>query len=108
MRLGPIEIILIIVVIIAAVIIARIIRTGRESAKQNGKSATDTTVKPSESKASRLPGFLGRTGIALMIAGGIALIAGISMLKWAIHNYVLSFILIVVGIIIFTLSRRKG
>jgi len=43
-----------------------------------------------------------------MIAGGIALIAGISMLKWAIHNYVLSFILIVVGIIIFTLSRRKG
>jgi len=103
MKLGWLEIVLIIFVVIAIAIIARIIRPGSTASQKNNKS-TDAT---NESKTDRHSKILGRTGIALIIAGGIALVAGISMLQWVLHNYVLSFILIVIGIIILMISRRR-
>ena len=103
MRLGWLEIVLIIFVIIAIAVIARIIRPGRAASQKNDKSTAITNG----SKTDRHAKILGRTGIALIIAGGIALVAGISMLQWVIHNYVLSFILIVIGIIVLMISRRR-
>ena len=103
MKPGPLEIVLIIFVIIAIVVIARIVRPGREASRKNDNTNTSAT----ESKTGRNTRLLGRTGIALIIAGGITIIASISMLQWVLHNYVLSLILIVIGIIVFKMSRRR-
>jgi uncharacterized ion transporter superfamily protein YfcC len=108
MKFGPLEIILIIFVIIAVIIIARIIRPGRIASRQNNTAKSGDITGTSENKSGERPKILARTGIALMAAGVIALIAGIGMLQWVLQNYVISFVLILCGIIIFLISRRKG
>jgi uncharacterized ion transporter superfamily protein YfcC len=106
MKFGWMEIVLIIFVIIAVVVIARIVRPGRIASQNEEEDDSDAARKSNRSRKNRHPAFMARTGIALVVAGGIALIAGASMLKWVFHNYVLSAILIVCGVIIFVLSRR--
>lgn len=106
MKIGPIEIVLIIAVIIAVLIIARMLRPGRIARQNNAAKSGDITGQTGNRNNER-PKILARTGIALVTAGVIALIAGISMLQWVLHNYVISFVLIVCGIIIIMLSRRK-
>lgn len=107
MKIGWIEIVLIIFVVIAVAVIARIIRPGRIASQQNNTTESGTAEVATEDKTNRRSGLLARTGIALIAAGGIALIAGISMLQWVLHNYVLSSVLIICGIVIFVLSCRK-
>jgi len=105
MRLGPLEIILIVVVIIAVAVIARIIRTGRGAAGQNGASTSDVTASPPGK--NRVWGFFNRTGIVLVIAGIAGLIAAASLFRWVLQSYLWASILIAVGFILVLLSRRK-
>lgn len=107
MKIGWIEIVLIIFVVIAMAVIARIIRPGRIASQQNNSGESDTTAVSPQNKTGRRSSLLVRTGIALIAAGVIALIAGVSMLQWVLHNYVLSSVLIICGIVICVLSRRK-
>ena len=107
MKIGWIEIALIIAVVIAVAVIARIIRPGRIATQRSNHTESGNTTISTENRANRHSSILTRTGIALIAAGGIALIAGASMLKWVLHNYVLSVILIACGMIIFIVSRRK-
>ena len=101
MRLGPLEIALIIVVVIAVAIIARIIRSGRSSAGQTGKSATG------KSRSSRLWQYLNRTGIVMVVAGVAALIAAVSLFRWVLQSYLWAFILMALGFILVLFSRKK-
>jgi len=105
MRPGPLEIILIIVVIIAVAVIARIIRTGRIATRRNGDSTIDITTSPPEK--NRMWNFFNRTGIALIIAGILFLIAAASMLRYAFQSYALAFTIIAVGFIIVFVLRKK-
>lgn len=107
MKIGWIEIVLIIFVAIAVVVIARIIRPGYIASQQNDTTESDAAAVSTGNRTNRRSGILARTGIALIAAGGIALIAGASMLQWVLHNYVLSAILIACGVTIFVISRRK-
>ena len=107
MKLGILEIVLIIFVIIAVVVIARIVRPGRIASRNNGSKDTGNTSVSTETKTDRRSSILSRTGIALMAAGAIALIAGVSMLQWVLHNYVISIVLIICGAAIFVLSRQR-
>lgn len=107
MKIGWLEIVLIIFVLIAMAVIARIIRPGRIASRNDDNQGTDTDKRPADNKTDRRSNLLARTGIALIAAGGIALIAGVSMLQWVLHNYVLSIVLIICGVVIFMLSRRN-
>ncbi len=107
MRLGPGEIILIIAIIIAAALITRIVRTGRGTARQNEESAVAITAKPSEDKSNRAHGFFKRAGIAFVLIGIVILLAGMSMFRWALQSYLWSFIIIVIGLVILLLSKKK-
>lgn len=107
MKIGWLEIVLIIFVLIAVAVIARIIRPGHIASRNNDNHGADADKKPINNKTARRSNLLARTGIALIAAGGIALIAGVSMLQWVVHNYVLSLVLIICGVVIFILSRRK-
>ena len=100
MRLGPQEVIVIIVIIIAAAVLTRIIRTSRLS-NQGNKDA-------SEKKTNKPRSFLRKSGFAFIGVGIILLLAGISMFKWALQSYMWSFMLIVIGLVIVLLFRKKG
>ena len=107
MRLGILEIVIIIAVIIAAAFITRIIRTSRSADRQNGESTTDILVKQVKTSTNRTFGFLHRAGIALVLTGVIILFAGIAMFRWAFQSYYWSFIIVVIGIVLVILFRKK-
>jgi hypothetical protein len=99
MRIGLPEIIIIIAVVIAVVVVARIVRLGRNETDGGEVS----TGKP----AGRTRTYLKRLGGAFIIVGVMLLLAGISFFKWALQSYGWSFALVVIGLAIFFLSRRK-
>lgn len=107
MRLGPLEIILIIVVIIAIALLTRILRTNRGSAQQNKESSVDTQIKPTEVRTSKIQSLFKRIGIAFTLTGIILLLAGIGMFRWAFQSYLWSLIIIAIGIVLIFLSRKK-
>jgi len=108
MKPGLQEIILIIVIIIAAAVITRIIRTGRGSARRNKEPPADSPVITSEGKTYRLRRLLSRAGWASIIAGILLLLAAVSMFKWAFQSYLWAFIIIVIGLVIVFMSKKKG
>ena len=107
MRLGILEIVIIIAVIIAAAFITRIIRTSHNADRQNGESPTDILVKQVKKSTNNPFGFLRRSGIALVLTGVIILLAGIAMFRWAFQSYYWSFIIVVIGVVLVFLSRKK-
>jgi uncharacterized MAPEG superfamily protein len=107
MRLGLLEITIIIIAIIAIVIITRISRTNRGTAKQNEVSSVGIHVKSVEGRISKARSFLRRTGLAFILTGVILLMAGISMFRWAFQSYLWSFIIVAIGLVLVFLSRKK-
>jgi hypothetical protein len=95
MRLGPLEIILIIAVIIAIAVIAWITRS------------RDSAGKSSGGNYGRVWGFLNRTGIVLVIGGIAAFIAAVSFFRMVLQSYLWAFILVTVGLILVLFSRKR-
>ena len=103
MRFGWLEIILVIVVIIAIAIIARIIRPGRIARRQN----EEPERRPKPASSGKTSSFLNRTGIVLIIAGGIALVAAFSFFRFILQSYLWAFLAIAVGVILLRFTRKK-
>lgn len=101
MRIGPLEIALIIAVIIAIAIIARVVRTGSKSAGQKA------TVSQPGGNIGRLYGFFNRTGIVLIIAGTITLIAAASLFRWILQSYLWASLIIAIGLVFIFFARKK-
>ena len=100
MRFGWLEIVLIVLVMIAVVIIARVIGFNRAPGGQNEKPDQQTTN-------SRILTFFNRTGIVLIIAGGITLIATASFFRLILQSYLWASLAIAVGVIILWFSRKN-
>ena len=107
MRLGLLEIVIIIAVIIAIAVIARIIRTGRNIARENTESSVDIAIKPADESTNRTRRFFRKAGIALVLAGVILLLAGVGMFKWALQSYMWSFVIVIIGILLAFLSKKR-
>ncbi len=107
MKPGPLEIILIIVVVIAVAVIARIIGAGRRAAERNKPSPADAKADPYGQKTDRARGFLNKSGIALILAGIIGLLAAVSMFRWILQSYLWAVIIIVTGLMLVLLSRKR-
>jgi hypothetical protein len=107
MRLGPLEIVLIIAVIIAIAVIARIARRRDGTAVRKGSASRDNAEKRSEGNSGRIWGFLNRTGIVLVIGGIAAFIAVASLFRMVLQGYLWAFILVAAGLILVFLSRNR-
>ncbi len=107
MRLGPLEIVLIIAVIIAIAVIARIVRRKDKATGQEESATTDVTVKHPGSASKRVWDFLNRTGIVLVVGGVAAFIAAVSLFRMVLQSYLWAFILMAVGLILVLYSRKK-
>ena len=107
MRLGLLEIIVIIAIIIAIAVITRIFRTSRGIAKQNKESPVGAPVKPVGERTGRPGNFLKRAGVACILTGGVLSLAGISMFRWAFQSYSWAFIIVVIGLVLLFLSVKR-
>ena len=104
MRIGPLEIIVIVIILIVIAVITRSVRYSRNSAKQDAGSPPD---KRGDHKQMNMWVYVKRTGIAFVITGILFAVAGISMFRWAIQSYLWAFILMVLGFAVLFLSRKK-
>jgi hypothetical protein len=107
MRIGPLEIALIIIIIIAAAIIARIVRGGRLAGSSKNSTVPDTPAGVREDRTSKIWAYFNRTGIALVIIGFLALLAAASFFRLVLQSYLWSTIVIAIGLLLVFLSRKK-
>ena len=107
MRLGILEIVIIIAIIIAIAVVTRIHRSYRDATEQSKKSSEEITHWQLKEKADKTRSYLKRVGTAFFIAGTILALAGMSMFRWAVQSYVWSFIIVGVGLVLLFLSRKK-
>ncbi len=101
------EIVIILVVIIAAIVIARISGSSRNADKQGGEPAVDIPTKSADGRISKARKFTRRLGLVCILAGAVLLFAGASMFRWAFQSYLWSFIIVIIGLALLLLSRRK-
>jgi hypothetical protein len=96
MKVGWLEIVLIILVVIAVTVIARIVGAGRR----------DREMETPKNKAR--PGkSLNRTGIFLIIAGIAGLIVAASVFRLVLQSYLWALIVIAAGTILVFIARRR-
>ena len=107
MRLGILEIVIIIAIIIAIVLVTRIYRRNRDTTEQSKKSSEGITHWQVKEKAGRTRSYLKRVGTTFFIAGIILALVGVSMFRWAVQSYVWSFIIVGVGLVLIFLSKKK-
>lgn len=96
MKVGWLEIVLIIIVVIAVTVIARIAGAGRRD------------EAPATPKArSRPRNSLKRTGIGLIIGGIAGLIVAASVFRLVLQSYLWALIVIAAGMIMLFIARRR-
>ena len=105
MRLGPLEIGLIILVVLLILVVTRMVRTGHHADQENKISG-----RIQEGKANEKTGRGRRLrilGIISILVGIILLSAGISLFKWVFWSYLWSFIVMAIGFVIIFISRKR-
>ena len=107
MKLGILEIVIIIAVITAIALGTRIYRSSRDATGQSKKSSGEITHRPLKKKSGRTRSYLKRAGTAFFIAGIILALAGVGAFRWAVQSYVWSFIIIGAGLLLLFLSKKK-
>ena len=107
MRLGLLEIVLIIAVAIAAAVLARILRGGRGTPPASRDDTRDTAKNPRSPETPRVSSLFNRMGIALVIGGIVVLAAAVGLFRWVLQSYLWAFLLIAAGLILLLLARRK-
>ena len=107
MRIGILEIIIIILVIIALVIIARVSRVKKDTSQQTSESQTEISHWEAKEKAGKLRRNLQKIGIAAIGSGVILALAGVSLLRWALQSYIWAFIIVAIGLVFILLSHKK-
>ncbi|MDO8717053.1 MAG: hypothetical protein Q7J73_09675 [Dehalococcoidales bacterium] len=109
MRLGPLEIILIVIVGLLVLLAVRMIGAGRPAVKDAAKSKNSSLEIPQQQVAEST----GRgnqvrlAGVAFIIVAIIMLLTGMSLFRWVMKLYVWSFIFLAIGIAIFFVSRKR-
>ena len=107
MRLGLLEIAVILIVLVAIVVSARMLRANPSSAKQSNNSSVKTRKRLVNGRTRRIWSHLSRAGIVFILIGAIFLFASIGMFKWAFQSYAWSFIILAIGFAMVFLSRKK-
>jgi hypothetical protein len=94
MRIGPLEIVLIIGVAIAVALIARIVRLGRVPTATRQRRGSHPVIS--------------RAGIALIVLGIAVLGIAAGLFRWVLQGYLWALVLIAAGIFMVLQARRKG
>ena len=107
MGIGLTEIILIIVVLIVLAVAARLLGSNRGKVRQNSDKAAGSQGGSVGKSADGTRDFIKKLGIVLLLAGVIFLSVGVGLLRWAFQSYGWAFLVIIAGIGLLYLSRKR-
>lgn len=105
MKLGPLEIILILIVGLLVLLAVRMIGAGRPAVVKDKKSLEIPQQQVAESTGGGNQVKL--AGIAFIIVAIITLLTGMSLFKWVMKLYLWAFIFMAIGVAIFFVSRKR-
>lgn len=106
MKLGPLEVIVVVIVLFFVPLVLRVVRGDRNIAGKGKKSSLEIQerqVEPSAGNWHRLR----RAGIVFIIVAIILVLSAMSMFKWVLKAYLWSFILLAIGLAILFMSRKR-
>jgi len=106
MRLGPLEVSLIITVILLILVVTRIIRASPDGAEKN-KARVQIPGGEFKGRVGVVRHRLKIAGIVFIFVGIVLLLAGLSLFKWVLWSYLLSFIAIAIGFMAVFISRKR-
>ena len=107
MRLGLLEIGIIIAVAIIIFGITRIIQLGKNSARKTETSIETAKQKGmEETKRSHHP-RVKITGIVLIVIGIVITLVSVNLLKWVFWSNIWAFIIVAIGLAVLFISRHK-
>lgn len=104
MKIGPLEIIIILIVAFSAVLMVRLFR-GDKSVKEQGTNNSVEVSTGQELAAGNSQ--LKKAGLVLVVLGIILLLFGISTFEFVMKMFLWSFILVGAGLIALFLSRNR-
>ena len=110
MKLGPLEIILIIVVVMFVLVTIRVVGAGRPALVKNAGKGTKSSLEIPQQQAGKSlikVNQLKLAGVVLVLISILLLLSGKSMFKWALNMYLWSFILLAIGMAILFYSRKR-
>ncbi len=105
MRLGPLEIILIVIVGLLVLLAVRMIGSGRPAVVKDKKSLEIPQQEVTESTGRG--NQIRLAGVAFIIVAIIMLLTGMSLFKWVMKLYLWSFIFLAIGMAIFFVTRKR-
>ena len=106
MRLGWLEIVIIIIAVILIFVVTRIVRVTR-TINTTGETSTEMSTEHITSKPRKMTQRLRAIGISIIIIGIISLLAGVSLFKWVYWSFLGAFIAISIGLLMVLMSRRR-
>jgi len=108
MRLGPLEISIVVGVTILIGILTRICQFKDYTTKRSQESPPKNVQQEVQKRTQRIYRHLKLAGIVLVITGIVLLFAGIGFFKWAISAYAWSFVIAAIGLLLmfFMFGRR--
>ena len=107
MNISAQEIIIVVLIIMAVLIITRVIRIGRNTVRQDEDTRSEIMISQFERKTRNIFDLFMRLGISLVVIGVILIILSATLFKWAVQSYIWSSIIIILGVILILIFRRK-
>ncbi len=106
MRIGPLEIILILIVVMLVLLAVRVVRGDRPALVKDKNSSLGI---PERQVAESIGGGhkLTLTGIVFIIVAVLLVLSGMSLFKWVMKMYLWSFLFLAVGLAILFVSRKR-
>lgn len=110
MKIGPLEIILIIIVVMFVLVTIRVVGAGRPAlVKTEAKGMKSSLEIPQRQAGKSLikVNQLKLAGVGLVLISILLILSGKSMFKWALNMYLWSFIVLAAGLAILFFPRKR-
>ena len=108
MRIGPLEIRVIIIIILAILLVARIVRARSYDTERSKETPTDIVAGGAKDNPGRIQSYLKKLGIAFLVAGILSALAGASMFRMAVQGYAWAFGAVTIGFVLLFLVRKNN
>jgi len=106
MRLGILELGVVIAIILIIFLVARAIRGSRSSPTKDDKSVAGQTTDVDERTRENRRQTLRRTGIVFLAFAVITILACVSLFRWLMWGYAVFFITLAIGLMLMYISKK--
>ena len=110
MRIGPLEIVLILIVVMLVLLAVRVVRGDRPAPVKDAGKGTKSSLEIPERQVEESTGKgygLQRTGIVFVLIAILLVLSAMNLFKWVMMSFTWAFIALAVGFAILFVSRKR-